>query len=321
VSSATAREPPAGRVKYFDANAREAMRERIPEVDKNPEMVIESSGPLRPPPSFVLCAARTGSTLLRYIFDTHPELCAPPELEIGALCQQLNRLHSYTVDTEQELEPVWAAASARRRTRRVVDDIMHEYCKRQGKVLWCEKSIGNLERLHVLDDVYPDARLVFLHRHCLDVAYSALEVERDLPGRWGFEAWIARRSDDPFAALVEYWCDSTERLLAYEKANERRSARLRYEDLVRQPRRVLPRVFDLLDLDWDPAMLDRVFVAHHARGPGDGKIARTSRIEPGSIGRGFRQPWRTLPPKILERVQSLLQQLNYPRLGAEDAAA
>ena len=284
-------------------------------------MVIESSGPLRPPPSFVLCAARTGSTLLRYVLDTHPKLCAPPELQIGALCQQLNLLHSYTVDEEQELAPDWAAASARRRTRRVVDEIMHEYCKRHGKMLWCEKSIGNLERLHVLDDVYSDARLVFLHRHCLDMVASGLELELSMPGRAAFEPFLARHPGDPFAALADYWCWATERLLAHEKANARRSTRLRYEDLVQQSRRVLPRVFDLLDVDWDATVLDRVFVTQHARGPGDDKIARTSRIETSSVGRGFALPWRTLAPDLLARVQSLLGQLGDSLLGARGSGA
>jgi hypothetical protein len=277
-------------------------------------MVIESSGPLRPPPSFILCASRTGSTLLRYILDTHPQVCAPPELRIGELCQRLIWLYSYTADEEQELEPAWGAASARRRTRRIVDEIMHEHCKRQGKLLWCEKSVGNVQRLHVLDEVYPDARLIFLHRHCLDVVRSCLEVERSLPGRSGYEPWLARQPGNPFAALVDYWCESTERLLAYEKANARRATRLRYEDLVRNPRRVLPRIFVLLDLDWDPAILDRVFVVRHARGPGDSGIARTSRIESGFIGRGLALPWQTLASEPLARVQSLLKALGYPPL-------
>jgi hypothetical protein len=283
-------------------------------------MVFESSGPLHPPPSFILCAARTGSTLLRYVLDTHPELCAPPELQIGALCEQLMWLHTYTLDEEQELAPEWAAASARRRTRRVVDDLMHEYCRRQRKALWCEKSLGNLQRLQVLDDVYADARLIFLYRHCLDVVASGLEVERILPGRSGFEPWLGARPRKPFEALVDYWCDTTERLLAHEKANARRSTRLRYEDLVTQPRRVLPRVFGLLDLDWDAQILDRVFVTHHARGPGDSKILGTSRIETGSVGRGFSLPWQTLAPEQLARVQSLLAALHYAPLGAERTA-
>ena len=278
-------------------------------------MVFESSGPLRAPPSFILCAARTGSTLLRYVLDTHPELCAPPELQIGALCEQLIWLHTYTVDEEQELEPEWAAASARRRTRRVVDEIMHDHCRRQGKRLWCEKSIGNVQRLHVLDGVYPDARLIFLYRHCLDVVASGLEVERSTPGRSGFERYLAPPRK-PFDGLVEYWCDTTQRLLAHEKAHARCSVRLRYENLVTQPRRVLPRVFKLLDLDWDPRMLDRVFVTHHARGPGDTKILTTSRIEADSVGRGLSLPWRSLAPELLARVQALLGELRYAPLGS-----
>ena len=41
------------------------------------------------PPILVLCNARSGSTLLRYLLDTHPDIAAPPETPLGALCASL----------------------------------------------------------------------------------------------------------------------------------------------------------------------------------------------------------------------------------------
>jgi hypothetical protein len=38
-------------------------------------------------PIFVLTVARSGSTLLRFILDSHPDLACPPETNIGPVLQ------------------------------------------------------------------------------------------------------------------------------------------------------------------------------------------------------------------------------------------
>ena len=40
-------------------------------------------------PVFVLCNARSGSTLLRFLLDAHPEIACPPETNMPSLCAQL----------------------------------------------------------------------------------------------------------------------------------------------------------------------------------------------------------------------------------------
>lgn len=47
-------------------------------------------------PIFVLCYARSGSTLLRYILDTHPEIVAPPELHLLTAARQLAWVFQHT---------------------------------------------------------------------------------------------------------------------------------------------------------------------------------------------------------------------------------
>ncbi len=40
-------------------------------------------------PVFVLCNGRSGSTLLRFVLDAHPEPACPPETNLPGLCVQL----------------------------------------------------------------------------------------------------------------------------------------------------------------------------------------------------------------------------------------
>jgi hypothetical protein len=45
-------------------------------------------------PIFILSCYRTGSTLMRYIFDTHPDVYSPPEVCLGDTAAQLAQLEA-----------------------------------------------------------------------------------------------------------------------------------------------------------------------------------------------------------------------------------
>jgi hypothetical protein len=57
----------------------------------------------RDSPVFILTASRSGSTLLRFILDSHPDLARPPETLIGSSCAAMLHLfdsleHSRSAD-------------------------------------------------------------------------------------------------------------------------------------------------------------------------------------------------------------------------------
>src|ERR1700678_1145076 len=54
-----------------------------------PVSVVEGSTWSFNDPVFVLCNGRSGSTLLRFLLDGHPELACPPETNLPGLCVQL----------------------------------------------------------------------------------------------------------------------------------------------------------------------------------------------------------------------------------------
>ncbi len=56
-------------------------------------------------PVFVLCCGRSGSTLLRFLLDAHPDLACPPETNMAALCAQLASLWSLLAGAPLPVEP------------------------------------------------------------------------------------------------------------------------------------------------------------------------------------------------------------------------
>src|SRR5690349_11887906 len=85
-------------------------------------------------PIFILSCERSGSTLLRYIIDTHPQVSSPAHLHLGQLCSSLYKTAYYsigqtmTVEDEAARERLVAAE-----VRRIVDDLMGRYAKMKGK--------------------------------------------------------------------------------------------------------------------------------------------------------------------------------------------
>lgn len=255
-------------------------------------------------PIFILSHARSGSTLLRYLFDTHPEICCPGELRFGALCELLTLAYELTDSSEDTAEPEWDRRRANfERTRRVLTALMDDYCRSQCKPRWCEKSPHNIECLDYLSAVFPDAQCVCLYRNALDSVRSSLEVS----GR-GLQAL-----DDPraLAYALDAWCRSTERLLAFEAANQNRTTRVRYEELVADANGVLMRLWAFLGVKPVDNVTSEVFRHPHRDGPGDFKIAGATAIRADRVGGGLRLNVAGLETSLRQRVVGLLDQLDY----------
>src|SRR5580692_2651212 len=129
-------------------------------------------------PIFVLSCIRSGSTLLRYVLDTHPSIYAPPEVSLGHLADALYLTQANLAGRRQpsgfhrEDEVVLAAV------RQVLSQMMEEQARRRGKAVWCDKTPGNLSYLPLIANLFPEARFIGLHRHHLDTIHSCLQASR-----------------------------------------------------------------------------------------------------------------------------------------------
>lgn len=265
-------------------------------------------------PVFILSCVRSGSTLLRYVLDTHQNICSPGHLNLGVLSHNLYHAAYMSigslslVKSEKQREGV-----AIDEVRRVVYGLMNEYAQGKGKKRWCEKSTDNIDYLDVMERVFWDGRYICLYRNCLDVVYSCVNAS-PLGFMSELAPYVRNKPENFVAAVIEYWLEKVEKLLAFEEAHPDRVVRVRYEDLVTASSCTLEELFAYLGESWDHRLLDSIFSASHDPGPGDHKVMFASAIKRDSIGKGINIPFTAIPEGLVARIDAVHKELGYQLL-------
>ena len=215
------------------------------------------------PPLFIIGTERSGSNLLRVILNRHPDVAIPhpPHLlrdfapleplygdlgddrRFAKLALDMTRLvELHFSPWETPVDARAAAAEARRRDVYGVKAALYEqYRRARGRRVWGCKStfvVHHAERVLSLD---ADARFIHLVRDARDVAASARRsVFNHFHGHYVGRLWS--REQDLADALGR-------------RLGERGYLRVRYEDLLEDPRREVRRLCAFLGLDYDDALL------------------------------------------------------------------
>lgn len=267
-------------------------------------------------PVFVLCGARSGSTLLRFILDAHPRLACPPETNLPALAVQLAHAWSAVSGTStaigRDVDPAEIDDRAAEEVRDTIGRLIARQLGRRRKQLFCEKSLGTAQYATFLRRVYPDGKFICLHRHPMDVIASAVEACPWGLNGYGFDQYAAGSPGNVINALAMFWVDNTAMILAVEGQFPDSCHRVRYEDLVSEPEVVAERIFDFIGVSrWD-GITKACFGPERERfGASDHKIWHTSGIGTHSVGRGWGIPAGLISLPVLERLNGLATQLGY----------
>ena len=218
--------------------------------------------PPGPPAPFVVGVGRSGTTLLRMMLDSHPEMAIPPETHfLPPMIEQFSRLR---VTPERLLEAIREAPQSGLPESGVSEDELLDrlrqlkplnapdsirafyglYAERAGKPRWGDKTPRYVTSMAKLARAIPEARFVHMIRDGRDVALSTnrrlveLRGSRPVPAermakRWRHRILSARRVEQVKGRYME----------------------IRYEDLVRDTEPGLRRVCEFTELGWDPVML------------------------------------------------------------------
>lgn len=262
------------------------------------------------PPIIVLSPARSGSTLLRYLLDTHPQIACPAEWAFARdILSSFAWFWVSHLDTVEDCDVDPAVVRARLKELGVpftLDTLIEHYrgahsafyeayAKNHHKKRWADTT-------HAVNDVYVDfvdllydrrPQYLLLHRHPFDTTLSHVDK---------FASTLSQ--------AVEYWCEVTELHLDFSERIPDRCRHLRYEDLVRSPSTVMSEVFGFLGEDNPAGLIDRALRTTHAGKCGDHKILDERRIHQRSVGR-----WKQHPSAAVlrrdKRLMSLLRRLGY----------
>lgn len=256
---------------------------------------------------FVLCTPRSGSSLVRYIIDAHPRICCPAELSLGPLAKYLYEAAYYSLAQVRATGEEERQAVAVAEVRRVLDDLMRSYARLKRKEIWCEKTPKNLQHVKLLEEAFPDAFYICLYRNCMDMVHSSVEGSRF--GKMD-ELW-------DYARIYEAWIEQTGEILKFEREHPQKCFGVKYESLVLNPAGTLAGLFAFLGVEWDERLIERVFATPHDLGPGDPKVAFSNRIYQNAIGKGSSIKREEVPRPLLEKINALLRELDYPEVGAD----
>ncbi|MGW0762848.1 sulfotransferase family protein [Streptomyces sp. NPDC002814] len=193
--------------------------------------VPRSAHRLVPDPVFVISSVRSGSTLLRVLLNSHPQIRAPHEMHLRTLAVGLTKPYTMKAMTELDLDQ-------RELEYLLWDRILHRELVRSGKQVIVDKTPGNAgvwERLH---EGWPKARYIFLLRHPASMVSSLINnrPDRDL------EATV--REVRMYVEAVEAARGGLEGLT------------VRYEDLTQRPEAITREICAYLGVRWTSKMLD-----------------------------------------------------------------
>jgi hypothetical protein len=281
---------------------------------------VDPGGPLAAMP-FVVGCNRSGLTLVRAMFEAHPDMALGPESKflVTGIPARPDRF-----SVARFVDHLFADEQFRRwglpRTTvelsfhatppaDYVDAVRHVYtlwAAQRGKVRYGDKTGDHVLSLGPITSLFPEARIIHVIRDGRDVAASFMEL--------GWSDNIER------AAL--HW---RQRVLKGRQAGEllgrERYLEIRYEDLVTRPEDTLHRLCGHIALPFDPAMLNHQRVA--------GAVTRTEPLANRNryLGRPVMpqlRDWRRdQPPAAVDRFEvvagDLLAELDYelrtPRRG------
>jgi Sulfotransferase family len=275
-------------------------------------------------PIFLVGCPRSGTTLLSVMLHAHPRLAMPPETrfllpayrertEFGDLTIEANRrrlaqrltgpgtnFRDLGLNRDQVIEQIVAAPPT---LGSAAGTIWREFARSRGKARWGEKRPAYWRDMGLILRLFPDAQVIHLVRDGRSCVASLKQVDWWTTGTFGAMAsWT----------LADRALRRLGRRLPPDAYH-----RLRYEDLLADPRRELDTLCDFLGETFDDAMLDHSTAARDIVPDRKNWHDRTrGELDPARIA-----AWRTaLTPAeigLFEMVAGRALQLNgYERTGA-----
>ncbi len=217
---------------------------------------LTSDAPVPPPAPFVCGVTRSGTTLARLMLDSHPDLAIPGETHwVPKLIRRLENekrssaeLAEIIIGSKRWQEFHLDADALRERFDAMPDGNAAEairafyllYAEREGKTRYGDKTPGYIKEMVRLQRTLPEAHFIHIIRDGRDVSLSHMRMN-----------WGPKTYEESAQLWVDRITKARKKAAKVEHYHE-----IHFEDLVRETEGTLRKVCDIIDLDFDPAMLN-----------------------------------------------------------------
>ena len=223
---------------------------------------------LQAPPIFIIGPLRSGTTLLRYVLDSHSQICCPPESNYIGILQRLITddasrigLEAMGYDEEHVL----------RKVRELCIYFWGNYALAKGKPRWADKSTSHVDYLDFIQRIFPEAQFIMIYRNGLDQVHSLTRGGTSLDK--AIQPYY-QHDQDVRVAAIQYWIEKTQQMLFFEKRFPEKTFRIRYEDMCATPEQILRPIFEFLGEPWEEDVL-HFYRYDHDKGPEHGRTVVT----------------------------------------------
>ena len=272
-------------------------------------------------PIFVVGVHRSGTTLLRYMLNSHPRIYIPPESDfiprffgrdpLGEMSKERAAQVLETIFSEYRLVKEWQGAPPQaerfldqlptRTPAEFLDTLYRLYAQQNDAVRWGDKTPIYASYIDLIHQIFPQAQFVHIIRDGRDAALSMLD-------KWGQRDF---HIDMYFAA--RNWVRRIRKAQASgARLGPRLYYELRYEGLVENPERELVALCSFLDEAYLPAMTQSHRMAREQIPAGGFHAPVRQPPNTSRVGR-WRREMSWADRRLFQRAASaLLVQLGYP---------
>jgi Sulfotransferase family len=264
---------------------------------------------------FIVGSARSGTTLLRIILNSHSDVAVPPESRfVVDLYRDSGPVDIQSFLTELEAHQrfqAWSLPIDRVKTcfgatkepsyGEAIEILYRCYATAKGKSRYGDKTPRYIEHIPLLAELFPTAKFIHMVRDGRNVALSYAEVP--------FGPKTVARAAALWSGRVQDGLDRGRPL------GPARYLEMRYEDFVAQPHEKLRSICSFLQLDFQEAMLD---YAHESN---EDVLSRAARFNPHVTQKPIAEvrSWREqMGPGQVEVFEAVagetLSTLGYPRM-------
>lgn len=256
-------------------------------------------------PIFVGGAGRSGTTLIRVILDSHPNIACGSELRVtpslaklwSAFHEKIDNLNDYNfgeIETNVVFQQLYIA-------------LVRRYFSSTNKTRLAEKTPGNCCYFSELGRLFPDAKFVHVIRDGRDVVASLLS-QNWVDIKTGNKMDVTRDVEKAANAWKSYVIKGLS--ARNDDALKGRYHEIRYEDIIGSPKETLQRLFSFLDEPWSDDIL-----SFHKQKRRLHNEASGEQVSQGIYTSSCERWKKDLSPQEQESVISvqseILQELNY----------
>lgn len=190
---------------------------------------------------FVLGPPRSGTTLIKNVLRSHPEVCGVDDETHFFIRQNYADFRHPDVPNREIKNAIRKSSS--------ITELFDRFCQirkeKTGASVFLEKTPVHALRLNYILHHFPKGKAVFVVRDPRDSFRSA----KNHPG-----VWNDFPSEDPLGAYMETWKRCVWAYL--DQKNSSRLALVQYENFCEAPEEQLPRVMDFLGMEVEKQQLD-----------------------------------------------------------------